>query len=442
MLDDALRHLPYPELVELKFDERDYEIHDSRHCRSAPSIGMVNKVDRVMLVPLSADGQSVTRHELAHVKWSPRRLPKVPFDLHILMAVEDARINVALRRRGLDCSDSPPLREYIMRLAMGDIAEREFGVFILRCIASLGTDVAGSLLDMSRVEIPAMHSVVARLVKMVEASLDEAPRRAQDPTIATFRAAVRIAAAVAEELQRACIPIAANGKRRLLLSGGLCLSCKMKGLGAERVGPRRRVGSAQDREAAKMTIAEPHLPIGLPSPRRSAVARRTVREGTIVSAVNRWYSDRKIFRGAVRGCGGTVLIDTSSSMRLCSSDVDRIVRSAPAATLVAIYSGRHRVGELRIVVRNGRRAAAEDLTPFGPGNLIDLPALEWLAKQPGPRVWLSDARVTGVNDFASRILARRCRLVCLKNGIRRAETAEQAAAIIEGRPQRLLPLLV
>lgn len=442
MLDDPLRCLPYPELVETRFDDRDYEIHDSRHFRGAPSIGMVSKVDRVMLVPLSADGHPVRRHELAHVKWSPQKLPKVPYDQHILLAVEDARINIALQRRGLDCSDTPPLRGYILQLARRDIAEKEFGVYILRCIASLGTDLTPRLLELSRIEAPTAHAIVARFVTMVATRFDESRRRTRGQEVASFRAALRIAAELAEELQRSAMPISTNGRRRLMAAGGLCLSCNAKGVEIEGVSLPGRIGGAQDREAAKMHIAEPDLPVAFPATGRNSGGRRAVREGLVVRSVNRWYSDRKIFRGRARSCGGAVLIDTSSSMRLCASDVDRIVKHAPSATLVAIYSGRHGEGELRIVARNGRRAVAEDLTPFGPGNLIDLPALEWLAKQPGPRVWLSDARVTGVNDFASRILARRCRIVCLKHKIRRAETANQAAAILEGRALRLLPVMV
>jgi hypothetical protein len=442
MFDDPLRHLPYPELVEPQFDERDYEIHDSRHVHNAASIGMVNKVERIMLVPLSDDGVPVTRHELGHVKWSPRKLPTVPFDSLILLAVEDARINRALQRQALDCSDERPLREYAFSLAMGDIAKGEYAVFILRCIASIGTDLTQSLAEMARLEAPTLRPLLERLLSMVETGLEQSRLRTRKRIIAASAAAVRIAAAVADELEQAGMLVTPNGQRRLMIEGGFCLSCDARHADAAGVkipGPRGRL---QDREAAKMQIAEPDLSISLVRRRQGEVGRQSVGEGAIVRSANRWFSDRKIFRGRARRTGGTVLIDTSSSMRLTAADVDCIVKSAPTATLVAMYSGQYRRGELRIIARNGRRAAEDQLAPFGPGNLIDLPALEWLAKQPGPRVWLSDARVTGVNDFASRLLARRCRIVCLKHGVRRAETAAQAAAILEGRAQRRLPAMV
>jgi len=36
--------------------------------------------------------------------------------------------------------------------------------------------------------------------------------------------------------------------------------------------------------------------------------------------------------------------------------------------------------------------------PCGGGNIVDGPALEWLAAQAEPRIWISDGVVTGVND--------------------------------------------
>lgn len=442
MHDDIVRYLPYPEVVEGGFDAPDYEIHDSNLARAGATIGMVNKIDRVMLVPLSEDGLTVRRHELAHVKWSPRKLPKVPFDRHILLAVEDARINSALRLRGLACPEPPRLHEYILKLAARDLSENAYGVFVLRCIASIGSDELAPLLDLAALAAPDAYTLAARLAALVENGLAASVRCAPHRGIASFHTAVRLAAAVAAELERAGVRITDASHRRLLVEGGFCLSCEARKVLAECIGLRGR-GGAEDREAAKMRLAEPDLPIVLSVPgKRRPDGYRALREGAIVRGASRWFSDRRIFRGRTRRGGGTVLIDTSSSMRLTAADVERIMKGAPAATLVAIYSGRHGEGELRIVARDGRRASAEQLTPFGPGNLIDLPALEWLAKQPAPRVWLSDGRVTGVNDFASRYLARRCRLVCLKNGIRRAETSGQAAAILEGRPTLRLPVMV
>jgi hypothetical protein len=442
MAYEWLGRLPYPELVEPNHDAREYEIHDSRDFAGAPSLGMVNQVDRVMLVPLCEEGGSVSRHELAHVRWSPKQMPEVPFDRLILLAVEDARINLALRRAGLACDASAELRDYAMHLARTDIRSGDFAVLLLRCIASLGTDLTGPLVTLAETQAPPLRVLAAWLVPTVAMRMEASRWRTRSREIATLQAAMRIAADVAAELDRNHMRIEGRARGRLMFEGGFCLCCQTDGEDwAPLHLPVRGLGGPEDRHAAEMVIAEPALPISLPHRGRAQAHRRAMRQGAAVRFANRWFSDRAIFRGRARGRGGSVLIDTSHSMQLTSTDVDRILRAAPTATLIAIYSGHHRRGELRIVARDGRRVAPEGLEPYGQGNLIDLPALEWLSRQPPPRVWLSDGLVTGVNDWASRFLARRCRVVCLRHGIRRADTADCAAAILEGRAHRVLPVL-
>ena len=135
-----------------------------------------------------------------------------------------------------------------------------------------------------------------------------------------------------------------------------------------------------------------------------------------------------------REAGGSVLIDTSGSMRLGTSQLERIISAAPAATLVATYSGRDDAGELRIVVRDGRRTDARQLKPAGRGNIVDVPALEWLERQRPPRVWISDGHVTGVGDEPSPMIDRACRRLCRRANITRVRNAEQAArALASGR---------
>jgi hypothetical protein len=138
----------------------------------------------------------------------------------------------------------------------------------------------------------------------------------------------------------------------------------------------------------------------------------------------------------VRWRGGTVLIDTSGSMHLRPEDVDRLVDASRGAAVVAIYSGREREGELRIVARGGRRAAAEDLKPYGGGNVVDLPALEWLARQAEPRLWISDGGVTGEMDRGSREIRRRCARVVRQGRIERVDGAEEAARRLAARGSR------
>jgi len=83
-------------------------------------------------------------------------------------------------------------------------------------------------------------------------------------------------------------------------------------------------------------------------------------------------------------------------------------------------------GELRVVVRDGRRAAPRDLEPYGGGNIVDLPALKWLARQAAPRVWISDGHVTGCGDISTAAIEKRCKEICAEAGIVRVPDAAGA----------------
>jgi hypothetical protein len=159
---------------------------------------------------------------------------------------------------------------------------------------------------------------------------------------------------------------------------------------------------------------------------------RPAAEGSVVRYVHRFATDRAIFRRRARARGGTLLIDTSGSMHLDAEALDRFLLRTPVGTRVAIYSGAREEGELRIVAEGGRRAAAAHLASFGAGNIVDLPALEWLARQRAPRVWVTDGGVTGVGDRPSRALRTRCRALRGRAGIRRVASLDAAAALFTG----------
>ena len=80
--------------------------------------------------------------------------------------------------------------------------------------------------------------------------------------------------------------------------------------------------------------------------------------------------------------------------------------------------------------------ANDDLAPFGPSNVVDQPALEWLARQPGPRIWISDGKVTGCNDRPSRRVKQACAEICRRSHIRRVDDAAEAAAVLGARARR------
>jgi hypothetical protein len=88
-------------------------------------------------------------------------------------------------------------------------------------------------------------------------------------------------------------------------------------------------------------------------------------------------------------------------MSLSAEEVVRMLDATPAAT-VALYASLHdslSEGRLVIGASHGRIAQFCDLSAwFGKGNVVDIPALEWLCRQRQPRTWITDGGVTGVGD--------------------------------------------
>ena len=150
--------------------------------------------------------------------------------------------------------------------------------------------------------------------------------------------------------------------------------------------------------------------------------------------VHRWSIDGAIFRRPTRRPGGTILIDTSGSMRLSPEQIDALVSVSRGTAVVAMYSGSGDEGELRIIAENGKRADIEDLEPFGSGNIIDLPALEWLGDQSAPRIWISDGNVSGVGDRASKSVRLGCDKARRAHAIERLESVNVAIERLGGTP--------
>ena len=114
-------------------------------------------------------------------------------------------------------------------------------------------------------------------------------------------------------------------------------------------------------------------------------------------------TDGAVFTTRRKTKGGTVLCDASGSMHYDDSDIERILQEAPGST-VAFYAGSNYGtprGRIVVAADRGRAATVQEVRRALPGqeNLIDGPALRWLARQPAPRFWISDEGVGGVADF-------------------------------------------
>jgi len=117
-------------------------------------------------------------------------------------------------------------------------------------------------------------------------------------------------------------------------------------------------------------------------------------------------------------------------MEYSDDDLRRIMTIAPAAT-VAFYSGSADGGHLVVAVRDGRaaslRSVRDGLAGLG-GNCVDLPALQWLARQPAPRFWVTDEEVgcSSTVGFGRGSLSwQECRTAATAAGVTIVETIDR-----------------
>lgn len=120
-------------------------------------------------------------------------------------------------------------------------------------------------------------------------------------------------------------------------------------------------------------------------------------------------SDYRCFSLRRKKYGGTILVDMSGSMQIDQSELEKILHIAPHATIAGYSStaGDTTMQTGRIVIiaedqKKGKAAAARTL--LGGGNVIDGPALQWLAQQEKPRIWVSDGVVTGAGEAQTSAL--------------------------------------
>jgi hypothetical protein len=152
--------------------------------------------------------------------------------------------------------------------------------------------------------------------------------------------------------------------------------------------------------------AEPMSVVRLPMPEACISTARRISLARSGARLNRARLARAVAIGSTAGLfvrqrylrGGTYLFDASGSMGLSESRLNTLCRSVPAAT-VAYYSGwgnpdsTGTYGELVVYAENGRRATECDR--MHGGNEVDLYAIQWLLRQPGPRVYVGDGGFCG-----------------------------------------------
>ena len=393
------------------------EAIDGKKWRVGEGGGSCDTVGRVLQVPLGPDQHSrfIRNHELGHAKITPRvaahkQCAKYGISMDAMQICEDLRVHRYLEHAGISrdggmtqdemtslverCLHSDRL---LARILIGSYRTDDFG----RTLAALSTRI-----------VPERLQYLQKQVHLIDRRMDSARN--------LFRPiGFRNATVPAGRLFDALFP--ENGKRP---SQDLPLA----EVRMPRSGRVAKWGSMQVRT----------LPAALTRSIPPIARQKTYRdEGCSLTAVHRLPVDGRIFSRTRSHKGGSVLIDGSGSMSLSPTDLERIVKTAPAAT-VAIYSGHGRQGTLTVVARKGRMATAEGIrsSRCGSGNIVDGPALEWLAKQPAPRIWISDGWVTGCHDHTSLDLSGEVLRICTQAEITRVEKADAVCDLLKAIRRR------
>jgi hypothetical protein len=332
---------------------------------------------------------------------------------------------------------------YVQMLAARDAKRGDLFALVMRSVASLGTGVEAELREQLG-ELERIGRFVAQRVDRVSSTLERGRTRCGGE-IATFPLAHQTARQLARELRASRILPRTSVEEDY---HGPCWldpdepeePGRGTGRGRSRSrhsGGRARRGRGQTAcDAGRLEIRHAPLEIRLRG-RGAGRGWRPAREGSSIRYLHRWTSDRAIFRRRRRGYGAiSVLVDTSGSMRLEERDLEKLLQASPLGARVAMYSGEGDAGELRIVAWGDRRAAAEHLAPYGSGNIVDVPALEWLARQPAPRIWISDGGVTGIHDQRSARVEQLVADVCKQRSIARVETIDEAVTRVTGGRRR------
>ena len=153
--------------------------------------------------------------------------------------------------------------------------------------------------------------------------------------------------------------------------------------------------------------------------------------------MGRMLSDpqRRIFDRTVRGTGGVVLIDCSSSMHLSVAEIEQMMEASPGCTIIG-YTHKRRstdIPNIWFLARDGKRV--ENVPDRRHGNGVDAPALRFALKQARrgePMVWVCDGRVTsGDDDQTYENLSEECARLVAKHKVHMAYDVPRGVAALK-----------
>jgi hypothetical protein len=392
----------------------------------------------------------VRLHELAHAKWTPRHIPphaaakKAKATVTDVQTAEDLRIQSLLHVHGLLPRDlrhrtTEDLEHFAAAVAQHVITGNGHAALEVLTWARVASGVAvhrrkGTVRPRHRLShLPELAEELDQIDAHARALIDQTGNVAHALALEN---ATNLAHQIAAEAVEAALPKRYSA-RLPFAKVTIPLARKLREL----------------LDAAKDTFTQPNpcpppdetrgngewgtletlppLPLGTTHQPKAQPQRKRLAQlqGTRLGSLRRLLTDGRAFRRDVRKPqkGGTILIDASGSMDLTGDDIRAILDRAPAAT-VAMYSGSNAgFGSVSVIAKAGRMATDREIdrrrSQVGGGNIIDGPALRWLAKQAEPRTWICDGIVTGKGD------SRRLNLTLEANSLAKAGRITRHASV-------------
>jgi hypothetical protein len=180
-------------------------------------------------------------------------------------------------------------------------------------------------------------------------------------------------------------------------------------------------------------------PLEIPHTGLAGRRRIASNEGKYPKYFSRMITDpeKRIFSRKTRALGGVVVIDCSGSMSLSETDVRQLVTSSSGCTVICYSaSGDARrdaqSGNVHLIAKNGRMV--RHLPYFPGGNGVDVPALEYaqtMRRSGNPMIWISDERVTGIDDTSTPDLRRQAKAFVDKHNVLVVDEVKEAVALLK-----------
>jgi hypothetical protein len=208
---------------------------------------------------------------------------------------------------------------------------------------------------------------------------------------------------------------------------------------------QKKAISAEEARWLPMNILQPRLSQPASGSRRLRSSPRWVggyEEGTILRSLHRYASDGAIFARRRKSAPAlTVLVDWSGSMHLSPGNMARLAALTRFSRVTLAYyssgrtvyssghtisSGSQQEGALVVVADHGRMLPTGQWAIYraGGNNGCDGPALQWLNRHTGLKVWVSDGGITGRAGTSQRALLRECYKHCQQGQIVQVPTVE------------------